>query len=105
MTPRTEHPVDQLADTEVQAAASKVAHRLARRVPQHGGSNDRLRECLFRSVHRAPFPSDNEHEPKLLRPNLQGTHCTPLQLLYILTQTPGHAGRREHASRTTARCS
>jgi hypothetical protein len=41
-TPRAEHPIHQLADSEIQAAASKVAHRLARRVPQHGGSNDRL---------------------------------------------------------------
>jgi hypothetical protein len=41
-TPRAEHPIDQLADSEIQTAASKVAHRLARRVPQHGSSNDRL---------------------------------------------------------------
>lgn len=72
-TARAEHPIDQLADSEIQAATSKVAHRLARRVPQHGGPNDRFRERLLRSVHRAPLPSDHEHEPKLLRPHLQGS--------------------------------
>jgi hypothetical protein len=39
---RTEHPVYQLANFKVQAAASRFYHRLARRVSQHGGPNDRL---------------------------------------------------------------
>jgi Glutamate-cysteine ligase len=35
-----EHPINQLADFEIQAASSELAHWLACRVPQHGGSDD-----------------------------------------------------------------
>ena len=37
-----EHSVNQLADFEIQAASSQLVHRLARRVPQYGSSDDRL---------------------------------------------------------------
>jgi Glutamate-cysteine ligase len=35
-----EHTINQLADFEIQAPSSEVAHRLACRVPQYGGSDD-----------------------------------------------------------------
>jgi hypothetical protein len=38
----TEHTVDELADGALQAAAGQLAHWLARRVSQHGGTVDRL---------------------------------------------------------------
>jgi len=38
----TEHPIHQLADNAVQAAAAQQLHRLARRVSVHGGAADRL---------------------------------------------------------------
>lgn len=37
-----EHPIDELADAPVQAPSSQLSHRLACRVPKHGGSANRL---------------------------------------------------------------
>ena len=55
---RTEHPVYKLADHALQTSSVRNVDWLARRIPQHGSSADRLRECRFRRLYRSTQSSN-----------------------------------------------
>lgn len=67
-----EHSINQLANSPIQASASRVSNRLARRVPQHGGPNHRLRERRIFYLYCVAVQSYPELRRELLHTHLEG---------------------------------
>lgn len=77
-----EHSINKLADCSIQTSATQFAYWLARRVPQHGGTDDRLRECSVFSVRGSSHARDIGFQLELLRSHLQG------KIYQVLPQSP-----------------
>lgn len=83
----TEHSVDKLADNALQAAATKLAHRLARGVPPVRGAAHRLRECGLRLLRGTAHPRHTILPSQLRYADKQGRS----RFIYTIFQRMGNS--------------
>ena len=104
----TEHPIDELADCTVQAAATSFDDRMESRIQIDGGSVDRFRKRRSFHFHRPAHEGHHEWWTQLLHPHHQGA----LSLFLSSSETRkfgarlidfSTTGRREHAPSSSTR--
>lgn len=69
---RLEYPIHQLANCQIQAPSTRLAHWMAGGIPKHGGSDDGFRERCVRRFRCATVESHPEFRSEFLCAYIQG---------------------------------